>query len=213
MTTRADRVTVSPVAGGPTALQRRDPGQSRSRQCWLVLEFATGTLRVVHGPGLVGDPEPILPDDVVDGPYVGWRVPAMLADDATALMRQLAPLAQRVLAGCTVARGWMVIPNGAAQYASHEIVTEIGELEDALILGYQDPVDYWYDLLDTEIGDVSIYTGLGLAPDATDEDLAQVVDTTVTEALSRRKVVVDRTLALELLRSCRAKIAAAGGVR
>ena len=89
-------ITVRPVAG--TELYTRYPGQSAAQSCHVELDAERGTLSAASNPE-IGNAVPMA---VHHGRVLRWQIQPLRADAANALLAEIAPLAERVVAGYEV---------------------------------------------------------------------------------------------------------------
>lgn len=79
----------------PTQLYRHYPRESEPQPVYLQLDLETGTLEAIYHGMLVGGG---VPQEVVYGYHRRYRVPVLTGDAANRIMREIAPLAERVIA-------------------------------------------------------------------------------------------------------------------
>lgn len=77
------------------ALYCQYPGQTNQQDCYLELDCRTGLLTATYNAE-IGN---AIPFSVYHGHDRRWGIPCLTADAANALMAEIAPLAERVLAG------------------------------------------------------------------------------------------------------------------
>lgn len=86
-------ITVAAVEG--TELHHQYPGQSGPQRCYVELDARTGELGAESNPE-IGNAYPF---DVHHGHRIRWSIPALKAPVANVLLEEIAPIADRIVAG------------------------------------------------------------------------------------------------------------------
>lgn len=86
-------ITITPVAG--TALHHRYRGQTSAQPAHVELDCDTGELSASHNTE-IGSGVPV---KVWHSRTLRWRIPALTAEAANALLEEIAPLCERIVAG------------------------------------------------------------------------------------------------------------------
>lgn len=169
------QVCVLPVEG-EADLYHRYPGADREQPVVVGLDLARGELRAEYRP--VADAVPLREHHGIERTI---PIPPLTASAANALLRALAPLAQRVVAGADVS-SQAVRLDAAASAAWDEMVELVGRMvEDAPVVSGISVRELWPrpdDLID-----------LGLAATSTDDDLRSIA-AELARALAGPTVVV-----------------------
>jgi hypothetical protein len=98
-TTTADDADESTIAieyvDSETALYHRYPRETSPQDCYVELDAETGALSASYNPEIGG----AVPAREYHGHVQSWKIPALRASTANALLDELAPLCERVCAG------------------------------------------------------------------------------------------------------------------
>ena len=86
-------ITITPVEGDE--LYRRYRGETSQQPVYVSLDCETGELSAAAS-SIIGSGAPM---DVFNGIVRRWRIPALTENAANALLAEIAPLAERVVAG------------------------------------------------------------------------------------------------------------------
>ncbi|MEU7480570.1 hypothetical protein AB0A63_31645 [Lentzea sp. NPDC042327] len=167
MTTDALTVTIRNLdETNPTVLYRHYQGELYVQSCHLELDLRDGELSADYD-GEIGN---AIPMSVHHGIVRRWGIPCVTAKSANELMRDIAPLAQRVLDGATIEwdgnNNVGVLTDDAAD-AEEEIIGRLqGDLDGLTLIGEMDAADWWAE------GDLPE----DLTADTTDKELEAIVE-------------------------------------
>lgn len=140
------KVSIVPVRGTADLLCVYG-GQSRPQDCYVALDTRDGQFFADYN-GEVGN---AVPADVWHGIVRRWAIPPLSAAGANALLADLAPAAERVLAGAEVrwnGSNHVGVLDEDADVANAEIAEACASVEGDLY--YEDP-DEWFDEVRDEI--------------------------------------------------------------
>jgi hypothetical protein len=184
-------VTIIPVRGN--ALYRRYSGQNAPQDCYVSLDCQKGYLTADFNPE-IGN---ALPFAVYHGHVQRWSIPALKADVVNALLREIAPLAERMIAGYE--RVW----DGHNHVA--EFSEDADEADDAIIAlcdratadaDEHSTVQVW-DASDWFLGinDAKVQCeAFGITAETTDDELRTIADAAEVEAADNGVDVLNGTL-------------------
>ena len=162
-------------------LYRRFPQQTKAQRCYVELDARDGgSLSAEYNPE-IGNAVPFA---VHYGNVLRFSIPALRADAATCLLAEIAPLAERVVAGYSAQVDWNGNPMGKFDTDAAEAISEIEDLCDRAG-GEGEEIVIW---------DASCYLGglgsvaaqaseLGITPDTTDEELATIAERVLKGAM------------------------------
>lgn len=166
MQTDALTVTIKPLdETNPTALFRHYDGETYAQSCHIELDLRDGELTADYD-GEIGNAVPMT---VWHGIVRRWGIPCLTAEAANTLMREIAPLAQRVLDGASIE--WDGNNNVGrltddAQAAEEELLGLLAGDVELTTVCEEEASDWWSE------------GGLpeDLTADTTDEELAAIVE-------------------------------------
>lgn len=199
MTDMQCTVYITPLdEDNPAYLFRRDQGQSEPQPCHIDLDLRDGELTADYNPEVGGDRS--MPALVVNGIRRWWGIPCLTAAAANRVMRELTPLAQRVLTGATVDddnEGVTLTEDAldAEQQITDWLTSEDVATDDDLI-GEMEAAEWWSE---GELPD-------GLTPDTTDRELERIVDAEATDVVAVNPGWTVLTGAVEYLSAVREKM-------
>jgi len=171
-------MTVTIIAPGPTDLYARYRSQDRPQPAYVELDIRDGgTLTAGYDPEIGG----AHPETLELGVALQWDIPSLTGAVATALLHELAGLAQQIVDDATVEARWPSIdilghygPHAKAARAQIERLLEDREWESSDLVG---------ELDGGEVVTAEIAEGeYGLAADTTDSRLAEIAEALQAEA-------------------------------
>lgn len=180
MTTETESaVTIVEVEGN--ALHRQYAGQSAPQPCYVSLDCDSGTLSASYNPE-IGN---ALPFAVYHGHVQRWSIPALKADVVNALLREIAPLAERMIAGYE--RVW----DGHNHVA--EFSEDADEADDAIVALCNRVTEDADEHSTVQVWDASEWFGgignakvqceaFGITAETTDDELRTIADAADVEA-------------------------------
>lgn len=192
MTTETETaVTVIEVEGNE--LHRQYSGQHKPQPCCVSLNCATGRLTAEYDAEIGNG----VPFAVYHGHVQRWSIPALKADVANALLREIAPLAERMIAGYE--RVW----DGHNHVA--EFSEDADEADDAIIALCNRVTEDADERSTVQVWDASDwFAGIGNAADqcealkitaeTTDDELRAIADAADVEAADNDVDVLNGTL-------------------
>lgn len=181
-------VTVTPVEGDALHLQYR--GQNGTQPVYVTLDCESGDLSAAAS-GIIGNGTPMR---VWNSLARQWRIPALTETAANALLAEIAPLAERVVAGFE--RVW----DGSDHVGEYDddataAIERIGSLCDRdwsdQTIEVWDAAD-WYGGVGCRDAQRS---SLGITAETTDEELTTIEEREANEASPRIIEGLDRYLA------------------
>lgn len=191
-TTEARTVTIVPV-DEPDELYHHYDGQTEQQDCYLSLDIENGQMWCHYDPEIGG----AVPASVYHDRVLRWPIPCLNSTAANALMDEVKPLAERVLAGASIV--WNGNNNvGRLDADAVDADARIAELTDPAADRWTDDdqvstFEAW-DWFDSEGRDIARETlrDLGLSADTTDDELDQVVQRAEEQARAHYPDVVLR---------------------
>lgn len=184
-------VTIVEVEGN--ALHRQYAGQHKAQPCYVSLDCASGRLTAEHDPE-IGNAVPFV---VYHGHVQRWSIPALKADVVNALLREIAPLAERMIAGYE--RVW----DGHNHVA--EFSEDADEADDAIVALCNRVTEDADEHSTVQVWDASEWFGgignaaaqceaLGITAETTDDELRTIADAADVEAADDDVDVLNGTL-------------------
>jgi len=179
MTTETEpTVTITEVEG--TELHQHYRGQTSPQTCYVSLNCETGAL-TASCSGEIGNGVPF---HVYHGRTRRWRIPALTAEAANALLAEIVPLAETIMSGYS------------CEWDGHNHVGELDDDARDADEAIRDLCDRDWEGQTIESWDAREWFGpvgsdecqrkaLGITADTTDEELAAIVDREENNALPR----------------------------
>lgn len=172
-------ITITPVEG--TALHHRYRGQTSAQPCHVELDCDSGELSASHNAE-IGSGVPV---KVWHSRTLRWRIPALTAEAANALLEEIAPLCERIVAGYE--KVWDG-SNHVGQF--DDDATEARDAVHALCdrnWGEGEVIEAWdaRDWYGAAGGFESQVSALGITATTTDEELAAIEEREENEAAPR----------------------------
>lgn len=171
------KITVTTVNG--TELYYRYASENQAQDCYVELDARTGALRA-ESNGEIGN---AVPQDVHYGHRMRWTIPALKADRANALLAEIAPLAQRIVAG--YASRWdgnhevaKLSKDASAAVDEIEALCDATAREDEAVLVTWTAADFFGVLGDRDAQAAE----LGITAESTDEDLKAIAHRELSNA-------------------------------
>ncbi len=170
-------ITITPVEGDE--LYRRYRGETSQQPVYVSLDCETGELSAAAS-SIIGSGAPM---DVFNGIVRRWRIPALTENAANALLAEIAPLAERVVAG------FERVFDGSSHVGKYDdAIDAIGEILDLCDRDWSDQTIEAWDAADW-FGGVggrdAQRASLGITAETTDEELSAIEDREVSNASPR----------------------------
>lgn len=179
-------IEITPVSG--TELHRHYAGQTSPQDCYVSLDCASGRLSAGHNPE-IGN---AVTAREYHGHIQAWSIPAMREEPANELLEEIAPIAERVVAGYT--SEW----DGSNRVAAfdEDAQAAIGEIAALCEAAERDAESTALRVWDagewlTASGNTSraqVREELGITAETTDEELAAIETRVEEEAVDCAEV-------------------------
>ncbi len=171
-------VTVTPVEGDALYLKYR--GESQPQSAYVTLDCESGELSAAAS-GIIGSGAPT---NVWNNTARRWRIPALTESAANALLDEIAPLAERVVAGFE--RVWDG-SNHVGEY-DDDATAAIDEIASLCDRDWSDQTIEVWDAADWYGGVGGMDTqrrSLGITAETTDEEIATIEEREASDASPR----------------------------